>query len=351
MAVEETRFYRERGGRQVFGWLLGAVAASVLAALDSPLLEPLRSTALLAGPVAWLIAFRMLCRRRSGIRVHSRGVTEIWALRFPRTIRWEQLSRVRETGRGVTVDGDGCTIRFGPEIDGWHELAAQLKERCPTVELPDQSRTLPREQLEEWLGVPQGGQLRIEPTPPLVGCLVFLLAPLLLARLTWLVNLWPWLGFPLLAAWIAEVAILPAGLALRTREKYGSARLTASGDGLQWRYQGCTVELGWDELHGLSLSPTLDGSEGRAAFWLHRLTGWGWHLHLADGSCFIDGTCTNAQRLIDTIQHVLDAAEEGAVPPPPSTIPDGAISLARLPGEPEVERGISVVRGEGDDGE
>jgi len=122
----------------------------------------------------------------------------------------------------------------------------------------------------------------------------------------------------------------------------------AGGSGLDVFDHGHWTHLDWGEIHGLRPdSPSYyDTARPLSTWW----TGAdGWLVETATREYRLVRHYRQAPRLVRAISRVLAAREERQFPLATAHVPEGAISLTRLSGDPAVERGVSVIREETDD--
>jgi hypothetical protein len=236
------------------------------------------------------------------LSVDDDGIREFFLGQPPRLHPWETVGPVQTDGRGCVISPRLLTqYRLSWSVPGARELLTEIERHRPPE--PGEVTTIEPEQVAEWLGIALDESLvvrapKMQRNMMVISCAAVIGAVMLVVRL----------GPP----YLAWMCLGQLGLLMLTWQNV-LKRFSATPWGLR---QG-RKEVAWHDVLGRSV----------------------WHVQTRQGSLYLPGG-ENSERVVSTIQRILDARRAGAVLPRMTDVPEHALSRADSV-EVSAERGIS----------
>ena len=277
------------------------LALFVIASFGRPYL-PVLTVLLLVG----MATVKLLLRGRPyGWKLGDEGLHELRYGRPARLIPWSEIEGCERTDRALLVRAGQETIRLPFDVPGLRHLAGRIEDKLAGGSA--QQDALTPEQVAELMAIGEDEALPVG----LHVALRLFVAGQMVGGAAWLLAMAPAFGVP----YLAWTALFPAWMGLHAWDMTRPPSATASG--IDWTGHSF---VGWDEVSD----------------W--RRVGLAWELKTGLGPVLIYGR--HARRVIDGLERLREAAEQGAILPRMTDVPDHAISRAES-AEVSAERGIS----------
>lgn len=285
-----------------------------------------------------------------GLWVDDEGVEEVYLPARRVCYRWRQLTGIQGGENQVTLTFGGRSLRLGPPVSNWGQIAERADSRLNGDELGNQEPDVPLERVAQWLRVPITGHLpchsayhRWHKWPERAFLLLYPLVFVAAERA--LVAALPFTSDPstpravvvgqivallmgLLGLPLGMVALVVAAIRRRAYHLHPERRIhqiDATPSAIEAR-----SDVGW-HAHGWG---SLRGIEQRGRFTVVSTT---------DGDLWLTPDLTHRDRLLDAIRSAIDAHAEGLVlPRPVGHVPETALSPAEL-SQVGADRGVSRV--------